>query len=464
MAFVTMTCPNCGGALQPNSNGEAQFDCPYCHTTVLNIVDAKINGDIETIDVDSFVKQIKEQRRQFVIHIDKQYKVIDVETAVINEKLQQAEKLLEKGQWGTLQYMLTDIPNNIVAAARMKLLARVACRNEYELTLKAARLDSPEYRNLLSVCDEETAQSYRKLHDICLENLEIEQEISKVTQFFDGVRMYKEAYAYALNMCEKYPSNICSWEKLKWVKQQIDCTYANCAPVLEDEIIRVLGKYIQAADSRENVAAAQVGLKGADTLHHDVVVVCAKCGIEFHMSSQESICPHCSYEQSNDDILQSAAHADERVQTLREKTCALWKRISNRMVRVCAFVLFVLIAELIANASGVRVANGSDVRDASPEVIMIIVGVLNSALLLLVLCNAIAYWRSSGAVKKEYALLRERCDLYGITQVNDKAGDVYQVAVFPQKLAASRKGLLIVSFVALALIVGVTFAIGAMLA
>lgn len=464
MALVTMTCPNCGGALQPNSNGEAQFDCPYCHTTVLNIVDAKINGDIETIDVDSFVKQIKEQRRQFVIHIDKQYKVIDVETAVINEKLQQAEKLLEKGQWGTLQYMLADIPNNIVAAARMKLLARVACRNEYELTLKAARLDSPEYRNLLSVCDEETAQSYRKLHDICLENLEIEQEISKVTQFFDGVRMYKEAYVYALNMCEKYPSNICSWEKLKWVKQQIDSTYATYAPVFEDEIIRVLKKYIQTADSREDVAAAQDELKGADALHHDAVVVCAKCGIEFHMSSQESICPHCSYEQSNDDILQSAAHADERVQTLREKTCALWKRISNRMVRVCAFVLFVLIAELIANASGVRVANGSDVRDASPEVIMIIVGVLNSALLLLVLCNAIAYWRSSGAVKKEYALLRERCDLYGITQVNDKAGDVYQVAVFPQKLAASRKGLLIVSFVALALIVGVTFAIGAMLA
>lgn len=456
MALVTMTCPNCGGALQPNSNGEAQFDCPYCHTTVLNIVDAKINGDIETIDVDSFVKQIKEQRRQFVIHIDKQYKVIDVETAVINEKLQQAEKLLEKGQWGTLQYMLADIPNNIVAAARMKLLARVACRNEYELTLKAARLDSPEYRNLLSVCDEETAQSYRKLHDICLENLEIEQEISKVTHFFDGVRMYKEAYAYALNMCEKYPSNICSWEKLKWVKQQIDCTYANCAPVLEDEIIRVLGKYIQAADSRENVAAAQVGLKGADTLHHDVVVVCAKCGIEFHMSSQESICPHCGYEQSNDDILQSAAHADERVQTLREKICALWKRISNRMVRVCAIVLFVLIAELIANASGVR--------GVTPEATMIVVGVANSVLLLIVLCNVIAYWRSSGAVKKEYALLSAQCDLYGITQVNDKAGDVYQVAVFPQKLAASRKGLLIVSFVALALIVGVTFAIGAMLA
>ena len=456
MALVTMTCPNCGGALQPNSNGEAQFDCPYWHTTVLNIVDAKINGDIETIDVDSFVKQIKEQRRQFVIHIDKQYKVIDVETAVINEKLQQAEKLLEKGQWGTLQYMLADIPNNIVAAARMKLLARVACRNEYELTLKAARLDSPEYQNLLSVCDEETAQSYRKLHDICLENLEIEQEISKVTQFFDGVRMYKEAYAYALNMCEKYPSNICSWEKLKWVKQQIDCTYANCAPVLEDEIIRVLKKYIQTADSREDVAAAQDELKGADALHHDAVVVCAKCGIEFHMSSQESVCPHCSYEQSNDDILQSAAHADERVQTLREKTCALWKRISNRMVRVCAIVLFVLIAELIANASGVR--------GVTPEATMTVVGIANTVLLLLVLCNVIAYWRSSGAVKKEYALLSARCDLYGITQVNDKAGDVYQVAVFPQKLAASRKGLLIVSFVALALIVGVTFAIGAMLA
>ena len=455
MALVTMTCPNCGGALQPNSNGEAQFDCPYCHTTVLNIVDAKINGDIETIDVDSFVKQIKEQRRQFVIHIDKQYKVIDVETAVINEKLQQAEKLLEKGQWGTLQYMLADIPNNIVAAARMKLLARVACRNEYELTLKAARLDSPEYRNLLSVCDEETAQSYRKLHDICLENLEIEQEISKVTQFFDGVRMYKEAYAYALNMCEKYPSNICSWEKLKWVKQQIDCTYANCAPVLEDEIIRVLGKYIQAADSRENVAAAQVGLKGADTLHHDVVVVCAKCGIEFHMSSQESICPHCGYEQSNDDILQSAAHADERVQTLREKICALWKRISNRMVRVCAIVLFVLIAELIANASGVR--------GVTPEATMTVVGIANTVLLLLVLCNVIAYWRSSGAVKKEYALLRERCDLYGIMQATDKDGAVYSLDAFPGHIASSRKGLIIASCVALVLIVCITFVVGTML-
>ena len=84
MAFVNMKCPNCGGVLQQDAAEAAQFECPYCHATVLNVLDVKVEGDVEKIDADEFVRRLNEQKKKFVIRVDRQYKVVDVKTAVIN--------------------------------------------------------------------------------------------------------------------------------------------------------------------------------------------------------------------------------------------------------------------------------------------------------------------------------------------------------------------------------------------
>ena len=119
MALVNMKCPNCGGVLQQDAAETAQFECPYCHATVLNILDVKVEGDIEKIDADEFVRRLDEQKKKFVIRVDRQYKVVDVRTAVINGKLEQAEKHLSQGNFSEAIRTLDGVPADIPAAARI---------------------------------------------------------------------------------------------------------------------------------------------------------------------------------------------------------------------------------------------------------------------------------------------------------------------------------------------------------
>lgn len=117
MAFVNMKCPSCGGALRQGNARDLQFECPYCHATILNIPDVRIEGDIEAVDAEDFIRRLNERKKEFVIHVDRTYKVVDVATAVINGKLEQAEKHLAAGKYGEALRVLEGVPADIPAAA-----------------------------------------------------------------------------------------------------------------------------------------------------------------------------------------------------------------------------------------------------------------------------------------------------------------------------------------------------------
>ena len=85
MAVVEMKFPNCGGKMGLINN---QFMCPNCRTMVLNIMDAKIDADVTVMSPDEFAKKIEESNRQFVVNINDNIQVFDVQTKIINKKLQ----------------------------------------------------------------------------------------------------------------------------------------------------------------------------------------------------------------------------------------------------------------------------------------------------------------------------------------------------------------------------------------
>lgn len=82
-----MKCPNCRGEMTL-ING--QFTCPFCRTTLLNIVDAKIDADVTVMSPDEFAKRIEESKRQFVVNINDNLQVFDINTMVINKKIKDA--------------------------------------------------------------------------------------------------------------------------------------------------------------------------------------------------------------------------------------------------------------------------------------------------------------------------------------------------------------------------------------
>ena len=113
MAVVEMKCPNCGGKMGLINN---QFMCPNCRTMILNIMDAKIDADVTVMSPDEFAKKIEESKRQFVVNINDNIQVFDVQTKIINKKIADATALLESGDFDKVESALSDVPNTILSA------------------------------------------------------------------------------------------------------------------------------------------------------------------------------------------------------------------------------------------------------------------------------------------------------------------------------------------------------------
>lgn len=127
MAIVQMKCPNCGGAMEFVNN---QYVCPHCNSIVLNIVDAKIDADVSIIDAEEFARKIEESKRQFVVRINDRLEVFDVDTKIINKKIQDASKYLAEGKYYNALSCLNDIPNDILSAERIGLFTMYNYRGE----------------------------------------------------------------------------------------------------------------------------------------------------------------------------------------------------------------------------------------------------------------------------------------------------------------------------------------------
>lgn len=228
MAVVQMKCPNCGGTMELVNN---QFKCPNCRTMLLNIVDAKIDADVTVMTPDEFARKIEESKRQFVVNINDNLKVFDVNTMVINKKIQDATQALELGDFNKVLSILDGLPCDVLSIERLRFLAGFQVKNEYELSFYDGYIDTGyRYKNILYLADEQTKETYQKLAEYCREQYDtkkrIESEILEVNKLLD-VKLYQEAIAYTKEMCKKYPQTALSWAYACEVKCNISKNY-NC--------------------------------------------------------------------------------------------------------------------------------------------------------------------------------------------------------------------------------------------
>ena len=233
----------------------------------MNIIDAKIDGDVTIMSPDEFAKKLEESKRQYIVNIDDNLKVLDVDTMVINKKIQDASKCLEDGNFEMVKDLLKGLPKNILSVERLKFLAEFKVKNEFELSLHNGYIDTmtyeeyakeftreydydkevgyvrfgcrednekfimnPHYKLILKLADEQTKETYIKLANYCRERYDIktkiEKEIIEVEKLLK-VQLYQEAIAYSKAMCQKYPQTAKSWMYALEVKIAMDNNY-NC--------------------------------------------------------------------------------------------------------------------------------------------------------------------------------------------------------------------------------------------
>lgn len=232
MATIQMKCPNCGGTMTLANN---QFICPNCRTMMLNIVDAKIDADVTVMSPDEFAQKIEKSKKQFVVNINDDLKVFDVNTMVINKKIQDATQALNAGRFSEVSSLLNGVPNDVLSAERLRFLAQYSAKNEYELSFHDGYIDTNAYgrqdshfANIMKLADEKTKATYQKLADYCREQYDtkvrIEKEIKEVEELL-SVKLYQEAIAYTKEMCRKYPTTALSWAYACEVKCRISSNY-----------------------------------------------------------------------------------------------------------------------------------------------------------------------------------------------------------------------------------------------
>ena len=402
MAFVNMKCPNCGGALQGEPTQAAQFECPYCHATVLNILDVKVDGDIENIDAEEFIRRLNEQKSKFVIRVDRQYKVVDVQTAVINGKLQEAERLLALGNYSGALSTLYGVPHDIPAAARILLLAANNSANEYHLMLGEGPLAK---RYLLSVFDEETQESYRRIEDVRKENARVAQEIAEGYKLINEIFLPKEAYSYALNMCTKYPSSPHAWDLLGDIKHQIDASYGEYAPSKEKVIARELDYAMN--KGLPNVKPPEVSSAECRT---DFLLECAACGNLYTPASTAFACPACGHEQTNDEIKNAPSLRDKAEACKKEYENAFCvigpRRYRNGMLALLIVTLIALFIEVVVAFN----AAGNGITPAK----QIVFTVINALVLIAVCLVLLRLLRNFGKTLRRHAELYAVLEKFGI--------------------------------------------------
>lgn len=259
MAFIHMECPNCGGGMKLVNN---QFVCGYCHTTAFNIIDAKIDEDVTVMTPEEFESRIEKNKRQFLVKIDDNLKVFDVNTMVINKKIQNATAELTIGRFDSVVDILKGISDEILSVERLRFLCEFKVKNEQELTTYDGYIDnSKHYKKVLQLADEQTKATYLRLGEYCRERHDtkerIQSEIEEVNKLLE-VKLYQEAIAYTKEMCKRYPQTALSWAYACEVKCTISANYngnlefsmmQKCPDYSETKLPKVLQNKISAFQS-----------------------------------------------------------------------------------------------------------------------------------------------------------------------------------------------------------------------
>lgn len=230
MAYVEMKCPNCGAPMTGDGN---RFTCPHCGTAILNVIDAKIDSDVTVMSAEEFTARLEANKKSFVINVNDRLEEFDVDTMVTNKKIKDAGICLTNGEFNGVEYALKDIPRDkYFSVERLYYLASMRVKNEFELTdcsfdiggKKGSWEKQTQYDRAVSLADEQTKETYRKIREYCLGKERVKNEIDEINKLF-AVGLYDEAVTYAKKMCQNYPQAAHAWQTLYEAKRRLDPNY-----------------------------------------------------------------------------------------------------------------------------------------------------------------------------------------------------------------------------------------------
>ena len=209
MALVEMKCQNCGAPLTERKNG---YVCPHCGSFQLFIVDQDEEISALSMPLEEFRQKIKEKQRTFILSRDGALKAVDIDSAIVRKKIEDAQSLLSEGKGYAVEEALRGVPEDNFAAERLRFLAETGARDEAELACFALDLKQcRHFADVLNLCDMQTRQTYEALEELCLENREILSQIGEGKRLLDA-GLLEEGCAYANAMLQKYPTHAASWE------------------------------------------------------------------------------------------------------------------------------------------------------------------------------------------------------------------------------------------------------------
>ena len=234
MALVEMKCPNCGAPMR----GEGScFVCSHCGTSVLNVIDAKIDSDVTIMSAEEFAAKLEEGKKSFVINVNDRFEEFDVDTMVINKKIKDAGEALERGEYDSVERLLSGVPRaKYFAVERLIFLASKCAKNEFGLTdccgdirdgkiIWIGREKVILYDRMIALADAETKRTYEQIRKYCIEKGKVLNEINEINKLFE-VKLFDEAVTYAKKMCQTYPQAAYAWKMLYKAKRKVDPGYA----------------------------------------------------------------------------------------------------------------------------------------------------------------------------------------------------------------------------------------------
>ncbi len=212
MAIVEMKCPNCGSSMQLK---DGQFFCPSCRTMMLHIIDAKIDADVSVISPEEFQKKLEESKKSYIIKLESNVKVFDVDTEIINARIKNASVALENGEFGEIFGLLEGVSNKILSAERLRFLAKCEVKSESDFVYGANINQGKEhFDNIINQCDTTTRETYLKIASICEERYtrerETEKKIGKAAELVT-VGQFDSAFTYSQQICKEDPTNPFVW-------------------------------------------------------------------------------------------------------------------------------------------------------------------------------------------------------------------------------------------------------------
>lgn len=206
MSLVQLKCANCGAVIE-NAETQTQYRCSHCGTLILNIVDAQVKDGVEIVTPEDLSKFFAKNKQSFIINVGDRLEEFDVESKVINAKIAQAEENLSKKIFDCR--VLNGCPESLIVL-HLKLLHSYKVTNEYELSMQSEKLQGEIYEKFISLCDETTKETYKKIEEQIEKNIASDNEIKNTQKLLD-VQLKQDAYIYAKQMVKKYPYKALSY-------------------------------------------------------------------------------------------------------------------------------------------------------------------------------------------------------------------------------------------------------------